>query len=80
MLAAVVANFFLARKHGTYQLLLVLQAIFYLFVVIGAAANHCGKRIPLGSLAFSFNVAMLGMTVGVIKALAGRAPSSYKMN
>jgi len=47
--------------------------------MIGWALEMLHVRVPVISSLFGFAVANLGMALGVIKGLAGRAPRGYQM-
>lgn len=79
MLAALLSNLALVRHAGClYWSLLALQGMFYLAAAAGYAGEMSGKRLRGASTVFSFCVASLGMGVGVIKGLIGRAPAAYR--
>jgi cellulose synthase/poly-beta-1,6-N-acetylglucosamine synthase-like glycosyltransferase len=77
MAGALAANRFLL-DDPFYRLTLALQAVFYLLGIVGFVADAFGRRVPLASFVAGFCVACLGMGVGVIKGLFGRAPAAYR--
>ncbi len=78
MLAVFVSSLFLLHKGFIYRAAFITQAAFYLLALTGFLGELARKRVPLGSPAFSFCVANIGMGLGVIKGLAGKAPAAYK--
>lgn len=78
MLAALVANMAIVGHGLIFQVLLVMQATFYLTAAVGYMGHMSGRRVRLASTIFSFCVASLGMGIGVIKGLMGRAPAAYR--
>jgi hypothetical protein len=78
MVIAFIANVLVAPGHILYQATLVVQLVLYGSATIGAITDRFGKNVFPVSLTFSFCLAMIGMTLGLAKAIAGRAPSSYK--
>ncbi|MBI5190981.1 MAG: glycosyltransferase family 2 protein [Nitrospirae bacterium] len=78
MAGALVTNVALAGHGGIYTLALMLQAAFYGLYVAGWALNRAGMQARLPSWAFIFVTANVGMSLGILKALTGRVPSSYK--
>ena len=78
MIVVFVSNLFLLNEGLFYQLAFLVQAAFYLTAIIGLAGSLIKKRIPAASVIFSFCVANLGMGIGVIKGLIGKAPVAYK--
>jgi cellulose synthase/poly-beta-1,6-N-acetylglucosamine synthase-like glycosyltransferase len=79
MLGAFISNIFLLEEGLFYQLTFIAQAVFYLTAFIGLIGELVKKRIPIASTIFSFCVANIGMGIGVIKGLIGKAPAAYKM-
>lgn len=78
MLIAFATNIFLLGEGPLYRAAFTAQSAFYLLAVAGFLGELGKKRVPLGSPVFSFCVANIGMGMGVIKGLAGRAPAAYK--
>ncbi len=78
MLAAFISNLFLLDEGPFYRAAFTAQAAFYLLALAGFLGELSKRRVPLGSTVFSFCVANIGMGLGVIKGLAGRAPAAYK--
>lgn len=79
MIGAFVSNLFLLDEGFFYKLTFVGQVAFYTMALIGFTGEVFKKRIPLASTIFSFCVASIGMGIGVIKGLVGKAPAAYKM-
>jgi len=79
MLGAFISNLFLLNEEFFYQALFAGQVAFYILAIIGFIGELFKKRIPVASFIFSFCVANIGMGIGVIKGLAGKAPAAYKM-
>ncbi|MEW6001824.1 MAG: glycosyltransferase [Nitrospirota bacterium] len=80
MLGISIGNLFLLDKGMVYRISLIGQFSFYTIATIGFVAELFDKRIPIISTIFSFNVAMLGIGMGVIKGIMGKAPSIYRMS
>lgn len=78
MIKIFILNFLLLNEGTVYRILLMGQMFFYMMVIIGLIANVFQKRIAIASLISSFCVANLGMGIGVILGLAGKAQASYK--
>ena len=79
MIGAFISNLFILDKGIFYQLTFAGQVIFYLIAVIGMAGEFLKISIPIASTIFSFCIANIGMGIGVIKGLLGKAPAAYKM-
>jgi len=79
MIGAFISNLFLLNKGILYQLTFAGQVIFYLIAVIGMAGEFLKVRIRIASMIFSFCIANIGMGIGVIKGILGKAPGAYKM-
>jgi cellulose synthase/poly-beta-1,6-N-acetylglucosamine synthase-like glycosyltransferase len=77
MLGLFLGNFFLLHNNVFYAIVFIFQILFYLMGIIGFIGELMKKKIPFGSLVFSFCVANIGMGIGVIKGVLGQAPSSY---
>jgi len=78
MIGAFISNLFILDKGIFYQLTFAGQVIFYVIAVIGMVGEFLKIRIRIVSTIFSFCVANIGMGIGVIKGLIGRAPAAYK--
>jgi cellulose synthase/poly-beta-1,6-N-acetylglucosamine synthase-like glycosyltransferase len=78
MLTAFISNLYLLDEGPVYRAALITQAAFYALALAGLLGELVKKRVPIGSPVFSFCVANIGMGLGVIKGLAGRAPAAYK--
>jgi cellulose synthase/poly-beta-1,6-N-acetylglucosamine synthase-like glycosyltransferase len=78
MLAAFISNLFLLDEGPLFRAAFTAQAAFYLLALAGFLGELSKKRVPLGSPVFSFCIANIGMGLGVIKGIAGRAPAAYK--
>lgn len=79
MASVLITNVFLLNGEWIYQLTFLGQMAFYSVALVGFIGQLSGKKIPLASTIFSFCVANLGMGIGVIVGLLGKAPASYKM-
>ncbi len=79
MVSVLITNVFLLNERWVYRLTFAGQIAFYSVALVGFIGELSGKRIPLASTIFSFCVGNLGMGIGVIKGLLGKAPASYKM-
>jgi len=77
MLAALALNVPLALRHWGYGALLGLQVAFYGAALLGWAAYRGNRAWPVISQIFAFALANTAFAIGVLKALAGRAPSFY---
>lgn len=78
MLGAFISNLFLFDEGMVYLIVFLGQIIFYIFAVIGFGCELLKKKLPVAAFVFSFCVANIGMALGVIKGLSGRAPASFK--
>jgi cellulose synthase/poly-beta-1,6-N-acetylglucosamine synthase-like glycosyltransferase len=78
MLTAFISNLFLLDEGSLYRAAFTVQAAFYALALAGLLGELVKKRVPIGSPVFSFCVANIGMGLGVIKGLAGRAPAAYE--
>lgn len=78
LLGILLSNLALMGEGIGYQLLLMVQAIFYLSAAMGLIAELYGKKIPVASLTLSFCVANMGMGIGIIKGVCGKAPHAYR--
>ena len=76
--AVLVSNIFLIDHSPLYQIFLGLQLAFYFVAVIGLLLNLKNIQFPIVSLVFSFCIAALGMGIGIITGLAGKAPRYYE--
>jgi cellulose synthase/poly-beta-1,6-N-acetylglucosamine synthase-like glycosyltransferase len=79
MLVALISNFLLLKEGIIYQIAFVVQILFYCFALIGFISEMNSKKFSIASTVFSFCVANIGMGIGVIKGLFGKAPAVYKM-
>jgi len=79
MIGAFISNLFILDKGIFYQLTFAGQVIFYLIAVFGMGGELFKIRIPIASTIFSFCIANIGMGIGVIKGLLGKAPAAFKM-
>lgn len=79
MLGAFISNIFLLNKGYFYKLIFTGQVAFYILAIFGLIGELFKKRIPIASTIFSFCIANMGMGIGVIKGLIGKAPTSYKL-
>lgn len=78
MAAAFISNIFLLRQGPVYSALFAGQVAFYILAAVGLVGELLRKRIPVAPLILGFCVANVGMGIGVIKGLAGKAPAVYK--
>lgn len=78
MLSFLVSNLLLLNNGAIYKVSFIIQLLFYIFGMIGFIGDNFGKKIPIASTVFSFIVANIGMGIGVIKGLLGKAPTAYK--
>jgi len=74
-----ISNIFLLNKSWFYKFAFVGQIIFYILAIFGFIGELFKKSIPIASIIFSFCIANIGMGIGVIKGLLGKAPAAYKM-
>ena len=74
-----ISNIFLLNKSWFYKFAFVGQIIFYILAILGFIGELFKKSIPIASIIFSFCIANIGMGIGVIKGLLGKAPAAYKM-
>ncbi len=79
MISLFISNIFLLNESWTYKFIFIGQIIFYTLAVLGFIGEIFKKAIPIASTIFSFCVANIGMGIGVIKGLLGKAPAVYKM-
>ncbi len=79
MLGAFLSNAFLLNEGWIYKFAFIGQIAFYMLTVLGFVGELFKKRIPVASTIFSFCIANIGMGIGVIKGLLGKAPAAYKM-
>lgn len=77
LLGILISNLLLLREGAFYHLIFVSQLAFYLLAIVGLLGEKFNKKIPIASLIFSFCVANLGMAIGVVKGLVGKAPAAY---
>ena len=78
MITAFISNLYLWYKGLFYQITFAGQMGFYTLAICGLAGELFKKRIPIASIAFSFCVANIGIWIGVIKGLFGKAPAAFK--
>ena len=79
MLGAFLSNAFLLNEGWIYKFAFIGQIAFYMLTILGFVGELFKKRIPVASTIFSFCIANVGMGIGVIKGLLGKAPAAYKM-
>jgi len=72
-----VSNIFLINYGWFYKFIFWFQVIFYSIAILGFIGEIFRKKIPIASTVFSFCVANIGMGIGVIKGILGRAPAKY---
>lgn len=72
ILAAFLSNLALLDSGGLYVITMVIQGIGAALVFAGYLANRFDVSVPLASHAFSFFIAVYGMTVGVFNGLTGK--------
>lgn len=78
MCGAFVSNLLLLEGGLFFEVTFALQVGFYVVAVVGGLGEIVKKNIPIASTLFSFCVANIGMGIGVIKGLLGKAPASYR--
>ena len=78
MVALLASNLALLKAGIMYKILIFAQFIFYATAGLGLLAELGRKRLAFASTIFAFCVACLGMSCGVVKGLAGMAPSTYR--
>ena len=78
MLGAFLSNAFLLNEGWIYKFAFIGQIAFYMLTILGFAGELFKKRIPVASTIFSFCIANVGMGIGVIKGLLGKAPAAYR--
>jgi hypothetical protein len=74
------SNIFLLSKGSIYQILFILQILFYLFALIGLLSHKYQTEIPIISSAFSFCLANVGFLIGVFKAFKGESVAKYEVS
>lgn len=79
MIGAWVANGLLISEGTFYQSAFVAQTGFYFAALLGFLGDLLGKRLPVASGLYSFCLANVGMGLGVVLGLGGKAPAAYKM-
>jgi hypothetical protein len=79
MLCAFVVNLFLLDKGLFYRVTFAGQTAFYNLAIVGLIADLFERRIPVASIISSFCVANIGIAIGVIRGLIGKAPAAYNM-
>lgn len=78
LIALLGSNCLLVRSGPPFDLLLVLQAIFYGLAILGWIAHQFGCKVPVASQIYSFLLANLGFLLGIIGAARGKRISSYR--
>lgn len=78
MAGALVSNLLLAGHGGIYSLTLGVQALFYGLYLAGWLMEAMKKQARIPSWVFIFVTANIGMSLGILKAVTGRVPSSYR--
>ena len=78
MVGSFLSNLYLLNNGIVYQITFAGQIIFYTLAILGLAGELLKRRIVVASTIFSFCVANIGMGIGVIKGLLGRAPAAFK--
>lgn len=78
MLGAFISNLFLFDEGMVYLVVFFGQIIFFILAILGLAGELLKRRIVIASTVFSFCVANIGMGIGIIKGLLGKAPASFK--
>ena len=80
MAFAFVSNMFILNTGTVYVLTMAGQIFLYGLCLIGAVLRYFNKTFRLTDWVFIFVVANAGMSMGVLRAILGRIPSSYKTN
>ena len=78
MVGAFISNLFLLDEGLVYRVVFWGQIVFYILAVVGLGGELLKRRIVIASTIFSFCVANIGMGIGVIKGLLGKAPAAFK--
>ena len=79
MVTCLVSNIYLFGKGTAYMIIMVFQCIFYLLAMLGLIGYFTKAfKYRMTDMAFIFVVAQIGIYNGLIKALFGRIPFSYK--
>jgi poly-beta-1,6-N-acetyl-D-glucosamine synthase len=71
-------NVFLLNCGAFYKSIFAIQILFYLLAIVGWIGDRLKTKIFVASSLYSFCVAMLGMMIGVGRALAGKVKVTYK--
>jgi hypothetical protein len=78
MLLSFIFNFALLSEGILfYNVIMFLQVLFYFLVLIGFVGEFLNKRIRIALTVSDFIVANIGMAIGVIMGLIGKAPARY---
>lgn len=78
MIGSFLSNLYLLNDGIVYQITFAGQIVFYTLAILGLVGELLKRRIVFASTIFSFCVANIGMGIGVIKGLLGRAPAAFK--
>jgi hypothetical protein len=78
MVFLILVNILLVGQNLVYLTALGAQILFYALAVVGIVSEAFETRIPIASVIASFCIANLGMGIGVIRGLTGKAPASYR--
>ena len=73
------SNLFLWNENLLYTSALLTQVLLYIAAFVGYLTQKERRQLKFFSEIFTFCVANLGIMIGTIKAILGRAPSSYEM-
>jgi poly-beta-1,6-N-acetyl-D-glucosamine synthase len=74
MLALFGSNIYLLSESSFYLATFIIQVLFFLM----SFAGYMGWNVPLAQNIYSFCLANVGFFVGVLRAVTGRVPKSYK--
>jgi cellulose synthase/poly-beta-1,6-N-acetylglucosamine synthase-like glycosyltransferase len=77
LMGAFISNYYLIGKGSFYDIIFKGQIIIYMTAMVGLLGEIFSKRIIIASNIFSFCLACIGMGIGVIKGILGKAPASY---
>ena len=77
MISLFSSNLFLFNSGQFYTVAFVGQVVFYLLAIAGLVCELIMIRIPVASNIFAFCIACLGIGIGVIRGITGKAPASY---
>jgi len=78
MVSAFVSNLLIIESGFVYRAAFLAQAAFYVLALVGFTGELFKTRIPVVSVVFSFCVANIGMGIGVLRGIMGKAPAAYK--